>query len=78
MVHGHAGQQVPDHGLGPAFNVNCDECGSLCCYVDDSTYLSSSSDPRVLSEKLSEQYGKLASYMGDNRLVINDDKTHCW
>ena len=29
-----------------------------------------------MSEKLSEQYGKLANYMGDNRLVINDDKTH--
>ena len=61
---------------GPAFNMNCDNCGSLCCYVDDSSYVLSSSDPRVLSEKLSEQYRKLASYMSDNRLVINDDKTH--
>ena len=78
VVHGHAGNQVPvaDHGPGPAYNMNCSECGSLCCYVDDSTYVFSSADPRVLSDKLSEQYGKLASYMGDNRLVINDDKTH--
>ena len=36
----------------------------------------SSSDPACLSEKLSEQYKKLARYMGDNKLVINDDKTH--
>ena len=35
-----------------------------------------SSDPVALSEKLSSQYRKLAEYMGDNKLVINDDKTH--
>ena len=44
--------------------------------MDDSTYTYSSSDPVELSEKLSEQYAKLADYMGDNKLVINDDKTH--
>ena len=54
----------------------CYKCGGLCCYVDDSTYTYSSSDPVELSEKLSEQYAKLADYMGDNKLVINDDKTH--
>ena len=36
----------------------------------------SSTDPTILTEKLSEQYKKLAVYMGDNKLVINDDKTH--
>ena len=36
----------------------------------------SSSDPAILSEKLSGQYSKLADYMGNNKLVINDDKTH--
>ena len=36
----------------------------------------SSPDPACLSEKLSDQYRKLAVYMGDNKLVINDDKTH--
>ena len=29
-----------------------------------------------LSATLSEQYKKLAEYMGDNKLVINADKTH--
>ena len=32
--------------------------------------------PNILSEKLSAQYKTLAQYMGDNKLVINDDKTH--
>ena len=44
--------------------------------MDDSTYTFSGSDPAVLTEKLSEQYRKLADYMGDNKLVINDEKTH--
>ena len=42
----------------------------------DSTYSVASSDPQVLSDKLSTQYRKLADYMGDTGLVINDDKTH--
>ena len=33
-------------------------------------------EPEDLSAKLSEQYKRLAEYMGDNKLVINDDKTH--
>ena len=74
VVHGHPGEAV--HNAHAKFNLFCDECGGLCCYVDDSTYMYSSSDPRCLSEKLSEQYKKLALYMADNKLVINDDKTH--
>ena len=79
VVHGHPGEPV--HGVGHSpgqvlFNMNCNECGGLCCYVDDSTYMFSSTDPATLSGKLSEQYKKLADYMGDNKLVINDDKTH--
>ena len=44
--------------------------------MDDSTYMYSSNDPVELSDKLSTQYKNLAEYMGDNRLVINNDKTH--
>ena len=36
----------------------------------------SSSDPAQLSDKLSMQYKNIAEYMGDNKLVINNDKTH--
>ena len=77
VVHGHPGQAV--HGEGPnqaIYNMNCSSCGGLCCYVDDSTYMFSSTDAGCLSDMLSEQYRKLSDYMGDNRLVINDDKTH--
>ena len=77
VVHGHPG---PGHqgAVQPrevSFNTYCSECGSLCCYVDDSTFMYSSSDPDLLTEKLTRQYRSLAKYMGDNRLVINNDKT---
>ena len=76
VVHGHDGNTcVQDEG-GVKFNLTCPECGSLCCYVDDSTYFYSSSSPALLSEKLSAQYRKIADYMSANRLVINDEKTH--
>ena len=51
-----------------------DDCGGLCCYVDDSTYMFSSADPTVFTDKLSDQCMRLARC--DNRLVINDDRTH--
>ena len=77
VVHGHPGPQVQQSDQVPVvFNMNCSHCGGLCCYVDDSTYMFSSADPTMLTEKLTEQYRRLASYMGNNRLVINDDKTH--
>ena len=44
--------------------------------MDDSTYQVSASNPDELSQKLSSQYRKLADYMGDTGLVINDEKTH--
>ena len=79
VVHSHGGQPLPQSGpehKQSLFNMYCTECGGPYCYVDDSTYTFSSSDPAVLSGKLSEQYRRLADYMGDNKLVINDDKTH--
>ena len=44
--------------------------------MDDSTYSVASSDPDELSAKLTNQYRRLADYLGDTGLVINDDKTH--
>ena len=75
VVHGHdpdRSEQVSQ----PLYNMYCAGCGGVCCYVDDSTYTFSSPDPVELTEKLSENYLKISNYMRDNKLVINDDKTH--
>ena len=57
-------------------STHCAECGGLCCFADDSTYSASSRDQDVLEEKLNEKYSVMANYLGNNRLKLNDDKTH--
>ena len=58
------------------FNLECTDCGSLCCYADDSTLTVSSSDPLRITEEISNKYKALSDYMLKNRLVLNGDKTH--
>ena len=75
VVHDHEPDEGPQGGQCD-YNLHCEECGGLTAFVDDSTYQVSASTPDELSEKLTMQYRKLADYMGDTGLVINDDKTH--
>ena len=56
--------------------THCDECGALCCFADDSTYSVASDDQDTLEAKLNTRYRVLAEYMGNNKLKLNDDKTH--
>ena len=58
------------------FREDCTECGHLCCYVDDSTLTVTSDNADELSRKLTVQYRLLADFFGDNKLVINNEKTH--
>ena len=72
---------VHDHHLSmdaarPKFNISCKDCGSLSCYADDTTYSCSSSDPALLSEKLSSKFAVISDFMISNKLKLNDDKTH--
>ena len=69
LVHNHAVSYLNPE---PA----CVSCGSTVCYVDDGTYSVGHTDPSILSQKLSDQYGIIADYMAANKLVINGDKTH--
>ena len=57
------------------FSVQCQECGGLCCYADDSTYSVSGKDPLQLSEKLSRKYNIMADFLTSNKLKVNDDKS---
>ena len=57
-------------------DTQCNQCGALCCYADDSTFTVSGFDPQQISHQISEKYKDLSGYMRDNRLVLNSDKTH--
>ena len=54
----------------------CEKCGGLCCFADDSTLAVSDADQDILEQKLNLKYGILANYMANNKLKLNDDKTH--
>ena len=58
------------------FNTQCQECGGVCCYADDSTYSVQGSDPVELSSKLTQKYNDLADFLTANKLKVNDEKTH--
>ena len=54
----------------------CTECGGICCYADDSTYSVTAATTQELSIKLDEKFKVMSSYLSENRLCINSDKTH--
>jgi hypothetical protein len=58
------------------FNTQCQECGGVCCYADDSTYTVHGSDLEELSSTLTQKYSILADFLTANKLKVNDDKTH--
>ena len=71
-------EAVHDHLAtnGSFFNTHCVECGGLCCYADDSTYTFSGKNPEEIKNKIQQKYDNLSNYMGENKLVLNSDKTH--
>ena len=81
VVQEHHGAGGEDHAHEPSngespFTLACAKCGSICCYADDTTYSASSKDPQELSDMLSSRYKLVSDFMLNNRLKLNDDKTH--
>ena len=58
------------------YRTMCTECGGVVCYADDSTLTVTASSPEELSNKLSTKFQVMKSYLTENRLCINSDKTH--
>ena len=58
------------------FSIQCYECGGMCCYADDSTYTVAGKTTEELTDKLSHKYTVIADFLTDNKLKVNDDKTH--
>ena len=69
-------QDTSSHVHPSHLTTHCPECGGLCCFADDSTYSVGSCEQVDLKEKLNRKYSGLANFMNNNRLKLNDDKTH--
>ena len=59
----------------PIFSIQCQESQGLFCYAGDSTY-TTDKNPDQLSETLSKKYSIMKDFLTDNKLKVNDDKTH--
>ena len=58
------------------FRTMCTECGGICCYADDSTYILSAKTTEELSTQLESKFKGMSNYLTENRLCINLEKTH--
>ena len=58
------------------FPTQCQPCGGMCCYADDSTITVTGKTPEELSEKLTTKFNAVADFLTDNKLKVNEDKTH--
>ena len=58
-----------------AYHANDNGC-SACCYADDTTLSCSAKTSDELTLKLSLKYDKIATFMRDNKLKLNDEKLH--
>ena len=60
----------------PAYQVEGGVDGDICCHADDTTLSISDKDSASLSAKLSRKYMEISQFMVNNKLKLNDDKTH--
>ena len=70
------GEHDPGGQVWPAYNLGDGVNGNICCYADDTTFTTSDDNPAALTLKLTEKYHVIAEFMANNRLKLNDDKTH--
>ena len=57
------------------FGKNCEECGIMTCYADDSTVVITSSRRGDLKEKLTRKLNDAAEFLQRNKLTINQKKS---
>ena len=60
----------------PAYHMAEDKNGSIVCYADDTTFTCTEANPVTLSNMLTAKYKVISQFMANNRLKLNDDKTH--
>ena len=69
VVHGDT---CPYKGIEEAglFATQCQECGGVCCYADDSTCTVVADSTAELSQKLTSRYEVLAEFLAENKSMM--------
>ena len=66
----------PEADQNQPYQISAQACSSICCYADDTTLTATESDHADLTAKLLANYEIISEFMSNNRLKLNDDKTH--
>ena len=64
------------HPVQQMYNVNCQKCGRICCFADDSSYSFSNISAPHISATLGTKYSIISDYMASHELKLNSSKTH--
>ena len=56
------------------FENNCEKCGTIYCYADDSTFISTSKKREENQENINKVLDKVKEFLEANRLVMNASK----
>ena len=67
-------QHEDQEALSHKYNLNCNDCGGICMFADDSTFSMSHKNTDQLKEAIKEKYEKIKNYMSKNKLILNDEK----
>ena len=76
VVHEEGCNQGQEEGGSIKFRTMCSECGAVVCFADDSTYTVISSNTNIMTNKVNKKFGEMTEYLGEQRLSVNEDKTH--
>ena len=70
-VHDHSelSPVVQEESSWPRYSMGCENCGTVACYADDTTYSCADSDPVRLTEKLSSKYMAMSDFLISNQLL---------
>ena len=61
---------------GIKYNKQCQPCGGIVCFADDSTYSVAAQCGDSLTDKVTSQYQIMAEFLTNSQLKLNNDKTH--
>ena len=68
-------QNLHEDEWHPRTNFECQTCGGIVNYADDSSYTATCSDLQELAATLSTKYTVISEYLSANWLKVNDSKT---
>ena len=73
VIFDHQADDDPDRF---SFGANCEKCGSIGCFADDSSYSYSNKDTSIIADLIYSKFQIISDFMASHELKLNSSKTH--